>query len=327
MANVYYGIPFTGCPKAIKMDIKADVCHEVIRGTGFSRLKSMGYEDYAEITIMLQKRWEDADGVVHALRVGTAIHRIEEDIPEWKNGHEFVIRYGDITSEPDYRDYMGMKTDPETAYHAQNSKGENVLGLGVCLFLELLLKLDHSLSKLIASFGFNALKQHVACLVNRNTGDLFKSFQMLAENLLDLLANELVFVNAFFKLLIFALELVRLLVERFFLLSDSSLHTGDLGTALLDLTVCIVSLAQNIFFCLEQSFFRLGFCGFDGIIYNVFGFFFCRADSGLSDFFAVSNPGKNPDRSCNDNTDNRTDENVGHNYLLVFLSYWKIQGI
>ena len=77
MAKVFYGIPFTGCPKAIKMDIKADVCHEVIRGTGFSRLKSMGYEDYAEITIMLQKRWEDADGVVHALRVGTAIHRIE----------------------------------------------------------------------------------------------------------------------------------------------------------------------------------------------------------------------------------------------------------
>ena len=127
MAKVFYGVPFTECPRAIRMDIKADVCHEVIRGTGFSKLKPMGYEDHGEITIMLQKRWEDADGVVHALRVGTAIHRIEEDIPEWKNGHEFVIRYGDITSEPDYKEYMGMKTDPETAYHALNSKGENVI--------------------------------------------------------------------------------------------------------------------------------------------------------------------------------------------------------
>ena len=127
MAKVFYGVPFTGSPKAIRMDIKADVCHEVIRGTGFSKLKPMGYEDHAEITIMLQKRWEDADGVVHALRVGTAINRIEEDIPEWKNGHEFVIRYGDITSEPDYKEYMGLKTDPETAYHALNSRGENVI--------------------------------------------------------------------------------------------------------------------------------------------------------------------------------------------------------
>ena len=76
---------------------------------------------------MLQKRWEDEDGNVHALRVGTAIERVTEDVPEWVNGHEFVIGYGDITSEPYYKDYMGLKTDPETAYHARNSKGKNVM--------------------------------------------------------------------------------------------------------------------------------------------------------------------------------------------------------
>ena len=81
MAKVFYGIPFTGLPKAVSMDIKADVGHEVIRATGFSKLKAMGYPDFAEITVMLQKRWEDEDGVVHALRVGTAIWRISEDIP------------------------------------------------------------------------------------------------------------------------------------------------------------------------------------------------------------------------------------------------------
>ena len=127
MSKVLYGIPFNGCPKAIRMDYKADVCHEVIRGTGFSKLKPMGYEDYAEITVMLQKRWEDEDGNVHALRVGTAIERIEKDVPEWENGHELVIGYGDITSEPYYKEYMGLKTDPETAYHALNSKGKNVI--------------------------------------------------------------------------------------------------------------------------------------------------------------------------------------------------------
>ena len=127
MSKVLYGLPFTERPRSVMMDIKADVCHEVIRGTGFSRLKPMGYEDYAEITVMLQKRWEDEDGNIHALRVGTAIERIKEDIPEWKNGHELVIEYGDITTKPFYKDYMGLKTDPDIAYHALNSKGENVM--------------------------------------------------------------------------------------------------------------------------------------------------------------------------------------------------------
>ena len=87
----------------------------------------MGYEDHAEITVVLQKRWEDEEGNVHALRVGTAIERIEEDIPDWINGHELVIGYGDITSEPYYKEYMGLKNDPETAYHAVNSQGRNVV--------------------------------------------------------------------------------------------------------------------------------------------------------------------------------------------------------
>ena len=127
MAKVFYGLPFTGRPKALRMDIKADVGHEVIRGTGFSKLKPMGYPDFPEITIMLQKRWEDEDGNVHALRVGTGIERIMEDIPQWKNGYEIKVHYGDITQQPFYKDYMGLKTDPESAYHARNSRGENVI--------------------------------------------------------------------------------------------------------------------------------------------------------------------------------------------------------
>ena len=106
MSKVLYGVPFTDCPRAVRLDYKADVCHEVIRGTGFSKLKPMGYEDHAEITVMLQKRWEDEDGNIHALRVGTAIERVEQDIPEWINGHELVIGYGDITGEPYYKSYM-----------------------------------------------------------------------------------------------------------------------------------------------------------------------------------------------------------------------------
>ena len=127
MAKVDYGLPFNGKPKAVRLDYKADVGHEVIRGTGFSKLKPLGMPDWAELTVILQKRWEDEDGNVHALRVGTGIERIMEDVPEWKNGHEITIHYGDITDEGFYEDYMGLKTDPETAYHTINSKGKNVM--------------------------------------------------------------------------------------------------------------------------------------------------------------------------------------------------------
>lgn len=127
MAKVLYGVPFNGRPEALKMDIKADVGHEVIRGTGFSKLKPMGYEDYAEITVILQKRWEDEDGNVHALRVGTGIERIMNDIPQWEIGHTVNIHYGNISGESFYRDYMCLKADPETAYHALNSRGKNVM--------------------------------------------------------------------------------------------------------------------------------------------------------------------------------------------------------
>lgn len=127
MAKVLYGVPFSGCPKALKLDYKAEVGNEVIRGTGFSKLKAMGYPDYPEITVVLQKRWEDENGHVHALRVGTGIERITEDVTDWVNGHEVTVHYGDITEEPFYQEYMGLKTDPETAYHVLNSKGRNVV--------------------------------------------------------------------------------------------------------------------------------------------------------------------------------------------------------
>ena len=127
MSKVDYGFPFTGKPRAVKLDYKADVGHDVIRATGFSKKKNLGIPDWAEFTVVLQKRWEDEDGNVHALRVGTGIERIMEDVPQWKNGHEIKIHYGDITSEPFYKEYMGLKTDPDLVWYTVNSKGRKVI--------------------------------------------------------------------------------------------------------------------------------------------------------------------------------------------------------
>ena len=127
MSKVLYGIPFEECPKALQFDYKADVGNEVIKGTGFCKLQKQGYDDLAEVTFMMQKIWEEEDGSVHALRVATGIERICNDAPEWVNGHRINLHYGDITAEPFYQDYMGLKTDPKTAYRAKNSKGEIVI--------------------------------------------------------------------------------------------------------------------------------------------------------------------------------------------------------
>ena len=127
MTKVQYGLAFTGCPKGVEFDYKADVGNEVYRGTGFSRLKPMGYPDYAEINFMLQKRWEDEDGNIHALRVATGIERITESTSDWVNGYRIDLKYGDITNDPSFKPYMGLKTDPKTAYHDINSKGKDVV--------------------------------------------------------------------------------------------------------------------------------------------------------------------------------------------------------
>ena len=127
MSKVLYGIPFTGRPAALVLDYKADVGHEAVRGTGFSKLKSLGYPDYPEIAVILQKRWEDEEGNIHALRVGTGIERITENIPDWINGHRIDIHYGDISGQPFFKDYMGLNNDPERAFHTLNGKGDNVI--------------------------------------------------------------------------------------------------------------------------------------------------------------------------------------------------------
>ena len=126
MAKVHYGIPFNGCPKAVQFDYKSDVGHETIRGTGFSKLKTLDRPDYPEAVILLQKRWEDENGTLHALRVGTGYERFTKNVSQWENGHRIEVRYGDITSDPCYKSYMKLDTDPDSAYHAFNRNNRNV---------------------------------------------------------------------------------------------------------------------------------------------------------------------------------------------------------
>ncbi len=126
MSKPLYGVEFSGRPVALQYDYKAKVGCPVIKANGFSRKKELGYPDYPEVAILLQKRWEDEDGNVHALRVGTGVHRITEDVDDWENGHRLEVHYGDISQTPYYEDYMQLMNGTVMDLHCINSKGKNM---------------------------------------------------------------------------------------------------------------------------------------------------------------------------------------------------------
>lgn len=127
MAKLNHGVPFTDKPEALVFDYKyrTDGSTSRIKATGFSSQKTVPGQDYADVILLLQKRWEDADGNVYAKRVGTANERIGTNTPDWVNGHTIPVHYGDITGDPAFTPQMGLVPD-DRAYYCRNSKGKMV---------------------------------------------------------------------------------------------------------------------------------------------------------------------------------------------------------
>lgn len=125
-AKMEMGMPYTKRPKALVFDYKVDMpeTNTRVKSTGFGSKKTLQGRDNAEVYVLLQKRWEDADGNIHALRVGTGRERYNKSIP-LTLGHQLPISYGDITKEPFYKSYMGL-LNGDKAYYAKNSKGKLV---------------------------------------------------------------------------------------------------------------------------------------------------------------------------------------------------------
>lgn len=122
--SINMGIPFSGKPKALLLDLKAKVSEsrEVIKALGFGVSVIEGHDE-PEVYVYLQKRWEDSNGNIFAKRIGTARHRFSESMEDWHNDYRVDIHYGDITSEPFFRKYMGLFPDGGQ-FRALNSKGE-----------------------------------------------------------------------------------------------------------------------------------------------------------------------------------------------------------
>ncbi|HBC29033.1 MAG TPA: glycoside hydrolase xylanase [Prevotellaceae bacterium] len=127
MAKMSIGMPFSKRPKALKFDYKYYTPGNAnrIRETGFSKKKVVPGKDMGECMCLLQKRWEDDEGNIHALRVGTMRHRFSENTQGWVENKAFTIHYGDIRHKSFFQNWMGLITG-DRVFYAKNSKGKLV---------------------------------------------------------------------------------------------------------------------------------------------------------------------------------------------------------
>ena len=119
-----WGIPFTQRPSALLLDCKAELPNTgmLTKGTTFSQKEIPG-DDPCQILLLLQYRWEDESGNIHAKRVGTAVRRIGKSTDGWVRGFRVPVVYGDASQQAGYNEYMGLLNGSRTLY-AVNSRGQ-----------------------------------------------------------------------------------------------------------------------------------------------------------------------------------------------------------
>ncbi len=126
MSKVSMGIPFQGHPKNLIFDYKAKISQDsTVTRAKISSFSEIPGRDKASAFVLLQHRWEDDRGNIYAKRVGTGKELFDRSTDHWVNGYKIPILYGDITSHPDFRDYMDLLSE-ESSYYCRNSYGKMV---------------------------------------------------------------------------------------------------------------------------------------------------------------------------------------------------------
>lgn len=118
------GIPFDKTPAYVMLDYKAFIepSNKVTYAKATAYPKTREGKDCAEVYAFLQRRWEDANGRIHAVRIATAYHRIHTTVSTWQNDHRIPFRYGDISGRTDFQPWEGLTT----RFKANNSRGKSV---------------------------------------------------------------------------------------------------------------------------------------------------------------------------------------------------------
>jgi hypothetical protein len=126
-AVMSWGIPFTKRPKAMLFNYKAYLPNtgKLVKSTTFRASEFEGYDPF-EAVFILQNRWEDEEGNIHAKRVGTAIYRIEQSSQGWVMDFRVPVIYGDARKDEGFKPYMDLISGDKNLY-AFNSKGKKKL--------------------------------------------------------------------------------------------------------------------------------------------------------------------------------------------------------
>ena len=119
------GMPYTKRPDAFVIDYKVDMpaTDSRVKSSGFGRKTTLPGRDTPVIFVLLQRRWEDAEGNIHAKRVATG-GELFKNGTDWVNGHQIPLHYGDVSSKPGL-EWLGLRRG-DNAYYARNSHGEMV---------------------------------------------------------------------------------------------------------------------------------------------------------------------------------------------------------
>jgi len=120
------GVPFTKRPVAMMLDYKAkiDESDEIVAANASAKITKRKGRDAATMEVFLQRRWEDKDGNLHAMRVGTGCERVYHST-DWQNDHRIPIYWGDaIERQSGYKEYMGLNM---RVMKSRNSKGKMTL--------------------------------------------------------------------------------------------------------------------------------------------------------------------------------------------------------
>ena len=119
------GVPYTKKPKNLVFDYRVEMPNVNTRtkATGFGGTKTLQGRDAAVAFVMLQHRWEDAKGNIHAKRVATGGEKFTRST-NWVNGHRLPLVYGDCSKKAGWS-WLGLR-GKNNAYYARNSKGKMV---------------------------------------------------------------------------------------------------------------------------------------------------------------------------------------------------------
>lgn len=120
------GVPFTERPKTLVFDYMLDMpagADSRKRATGFGGKKTIPGGSSATAFIILQRRWEEPDGSIHAARVATGGEKFGNGC-HWHNRHCVSLHYGDTSHVPELS-WLPLRNG-DKAYYARNSKGKLV---------------------------------------------------------------------------------------------------------------------------------------------------------------------------------------------------------